>query len=631
MPTQSGLALGVVGSLDGTAFTVVGRVRYGYPRGFWDEWCIELMDGCLRWLTEDDGILSVTEPQTEDLSVETYQRLDLGRSSFLKGHNYVVREKGSAECLGLEGQLPFGAIPGEVIEYISLSAGKSRSATLEFYDGNVHVYIGEEIQLEDLNLLNQVTGSPGGPTAQFQVASTDTTRMGCFACGAPLAASPGQAECICTYCGAPNEPTQLQIDCAHCNTRFGLFAAEHLQQAQCPNCNQAFNITPSLQEQQPRVSAIQDTQSESPAINHAAAIHPFKLGQKATFDGRDYVLTGFLRNEVVEEGISYYSESFHLLSKCGAARWLDREDGHFTLTQRSAQLPEDLDLYLPRKKCEILGRSYSAFDNGVSKTCWVEGQLTYSAQIGDEASYYDFIAPPYVLTAEKTAHELEGFHGRYIPGSEVAEGFGLDAKHFETTEGVAPGQPYVESQLTKNFRTFLPFYCLYFLLIGLLSMMSGTTVATALASFSEGANQEPENLEPFEITDTPTTISLNVDTDVDNSWVFLEANLTDSNGALVHQASATISYYHGSSGGESWSEGSSDHEFLLRLNEPGTYRFSVQGESNKSTELRLTVSRDVWATRYLVFGFIGSIIIVASVFLRRSGFESKRWSHLSDD
>ena len=86
------------------------------------------------------------------------------------------------------------------------------------------------------------------------------------------------------------EQVTPQIDCQHCNTRFGLVAAEFITQAQCPKCFKGVEI-----ETQGTVANLQvftkpmEAGEVSPE-KHLAAIHPFKLGQRAKFDGKEYAL-----------------------------------------------------------------------------------------------------------------------------------------------------------------------------------------------------------------------------------------------------------------------------------------------------------------------------------------------------
>ena len=106
------------------------------------------------------------------------------------------------------------------------------------------------------------------------------------------------------------------------------------------------------------------------------------------------------------------------------------------------------------------------------------------------------------------------------------------------------------------------------------------------------------------MTDTPTTVALNLDTSVDNSWIYLDAEFLNSNDEIVHVAGQTISYYHGYEGGESWSEGSDDHQFLFRVQQPGTYRFRLTSEADRDTRVRVKIEEGIWLSRFPLFGLI---------------------------
>ena len=53
---------GATGRLLGKRFEVLGRVRYGFGGGFWDEWFLTLADGRTGWLTEDNHELALQQP-----------------------------------------------------------------------------------------------------------------------------------------------------------------------------------------------------------------------------------------------------------------------------------------------------------------------------------------------------------------------------------------------------------------------------------------------------------------------------------------------------------------------------------------------------------------------------------------
>ena len=61
----SPLQLGSTGSFGAVRFSVVGRVRWGWADGAWNEWLCDCSDGIPRWLSEAMGAFMLTEEHPE--------------------------------------------------------------------------------------------------------------------------------------------------------------------------------------------------------------------------------------------------------------------------------------------------------------------------------------------------------------------------------------------------------------------------------------------------------------------------------------------------------------------------------------------------------------------------------------
>ena len=53
--TPSPFRVGATGSIAGRGFSILGRVRYAWDGGYWDEWYVGLMNGTHAWISEDGG------------------------------------------------------------------------------------------------------------------------------------------------------------------------------------------------------------------------------------------------------------------------------------------------------------------------------------------------------------------------------------------------------------------------------------------------------------------------------------------------------------------------------------------------------------------------------------------------
>jgi hypothetical protein len=111
---------------------------------------------------------------------------------------------------------------------------------------------------------------------------------------------------------------------------------------------------------------------------------------------------------------------------------------------------------------------------------------------------------------------------------------------------------------------------------------------------------------------------------LNNAWMSVEAAVVRADGMVVHVAERSIEYYHGRSGGESWSEGSRSNSFLLKLPDPGKYTLFLRAVSafgnttraNKASHsLKLEImDRALPATRFGVAAGVCFALLVLTAF-----------------
>jgi len=139
---------GATGTLRGKRFVAEGRVRYSFGRGFWDEWHLRYADGGDGWLTEDNHELCVeTRVAGATPPSGRFDKLTVG------GVEFVVEERGEAECIGGEGELPCVAVPGTRYAYVDGSSPDGKHSVGVEYDASPPtVFVGDWLVAEDLTL-----------------------------------------------------------------------------------------------------------------------------------------------------------------------------------------------------------------------------------------------------------------------------------------------------------------------------------------------------------------------------------------------------------------------------------------------------------------------------------------------
>ncbi len=119
----------------------IGKIRYSYGRGFWEEWFLKGEKNQEFWLSIDEGDF-VLEKQTKiSLPFKSPHVVRVGR----RYGGYLATEVGEGKCVGFEGELPFAIEIGKTHKYIHLSKGGGNLVTVEFSDRVDKVFQGKWI------------------------------------------------------------------------------------------------------------------------------------------------------------------------------------------------------------------------------------------------------------------------------------------------------------------------------------------------------------------------------------------------------------------------------------------------------------------------------------------------------
>ena len=576
-PTPSPLSVGTTGRVLDRAFTVLGRVRYGWDQGYWDEWFVAFEDGASAWISEDEGNYTLEtwselhEAPAEYADVSPGSRLRLGDTE------YHVDEKNVARCEGAEGQLPFEVAIGEEVPYLDLSHDEA-FATVEYdSDGIVRTFLGRRLTLSEITI--DVAWAAGGVTADTldrtgggkRLVKTHGTsvRIQCDGCGSTL--TPPEADddrMDCPACGTSIDLTLRREICPSCDASVPLFGGAEARTAVCPSCRGQMDVSGTV----PELVARLVTDRKRPRV-------PFRLGQACVLRGKTYRIAGHIRLHEKEEGRHYYSDEF-LLHGSDGYRWLVMENGHFSLNREVAGRPrQDPKSAVAGRSFPFSGRSWRVFESGRTDIVWVDGELPWVAKVGDVSRYMDATRPPHLLSAEWTGNELEWSEAEYVPQTEIAEAFKLSPDKLPRAKGVAPHQPYGISPFRAQTRWVMLVFFFVNLLLALFMGLPDGTLLKRLHLAGDDYNGQAFLTETFDVRSVNALIKARFRADVSDSWVYLDGAVIDEDDQALIDFSQEISYYSGYEGGERWTEGSKDESMVFKLKKPGPYRFLLQGES----------------------------------------------------
>lgn len=108
-PIQIGTRLAVGGARG----EIVGRERWAYDGGFWNEWLLQFANGDAFWVAEESGIYMIMQQVEGDSDVfanldriSTAGRAAMGEKIRIDGVFYFVADIKLVRCVAVEGALP---------------------------------------------------------------------------------------------------------------------------------------------------------------------------------------------------------------------------------------------------------------------------------------------------------------------------------------------------------------------------------------------------------------------------------------------------------------------------------------------------------------------------------------------
>jgi hypothetical protein len=571
------LFMHATGKLLGRPFEVVGHLRYEYGRGGWDEWYLQLGDGGVAWLSEDERELSLEQAARIDSAPP---QLSPGQQVTIEGQAYTVREVGHATCIGGEGQLPFAILPGERYPYADLaSLDGTRFATIELEQGGAHAYAGSVLNHEQLSLDDEPPPSTVGGHEGKQIK--------CPNCDAPLELKHDRdvKTIVCAFCGAQND----------------LSGAEA------------------------RVAGINPKDFEPGFV--------FEIGQAGDLRGARYEICGRM---LYADGEGYLTREYLLFNPSAGYLWLAEENGHYVLNRPTQQAPSSNPFALHTKQSVRAGpTTFRFYEAGTVRLIYVDGALPWQAATGETSQYADLTAPPQMFCVESDGEEIEYFIGQYMRPAEVWAAFGSSGRPPSPT-GVHAAQPFTRGAVAKALMIIGAVFGV--INLGLFGWSATRGGAPLLDQTFQSTDYLAETTsQPFTVTGGQV-MAMTLQAPLRDSWIALDVGLVDSEDRVVAEADADISYYSGVEDGESWSEGSSQTTTFFKAPPPGTYKLILKASCGsglsagcRGETLAVSLRQGAILSRYflavMILGFLFSFFELTRQYL----FEKRRWGPVTED
>lgn len=390
VPTAPIATVGDRGRIAGRGFVVLGRIQLDHGSGPWDEWYVALEDGAWAWLAKAQGRVHLTFVAPATAPHESM--VQPGAKIALPGGGanvpWTVAERGVSRVVSAEGELPFAVMPGEHAYYADLVAPGDGFATIDWGAGDRApvVYVGRSYAQSDLAI-------------------------------EAAAMAPRPAESVGVQA----------LKCPNCGGPCPVFVPERAERVACPNCFASLDFDRGAfkylgQLNQPRIAPM------------------VPLGREGTLrsldgGGERVMCIGMMERGVVVEGILYTWREYLIHSEKGY-RWLMEENGHFTYLMPVSAADVGVSGRIAKHK----GRSHKLFNRARPEVRFVIGEFYWKVEVGETTSASDYVAPPYLISEERSDNEINWSAGEYVSGAEIWKAFALPGRPPHPYD-VSPSQP----------------------------------------------------------------------------------------------------------------------------------------------------------------------------------------------
>jgi hypothetical protein len=162
----SPIQLGTTLVADGRGLTIVGRVRWAWDGGSWNEWLAIAKTGEQHWLAEAAGMFMLTAERPELLDhpqVGVFaqgQAIASGEAIEVEGRQFFASDVKNVECLGSEGDLPIATQIGTRMTNIDFRSASGAVLSLQRDTRGTTAWFGDSWDLIGLRpaKLRQIDG-----------------------------------------------------------------------------------------------------------------------------------------------------------------------------------------------------------------------------------------------------------------------------------------------------------------------------------------------------------------------------------------------------------------------------------------------------------------------------------------
>lgn len=353
------------------------------------------------------------------------------------------------------------------------------------------------------------------------------------------------------------------------------------------------------------------------------------LGSRGILFDVEWEAIGYIRRQDARWG--FFWDEYLLFNPYHGFRFLIHSDYHFSFAELLTKRPA---ISADRRSITLDNNSFALFHSGVSQVKAVVGEFYWRVRLGEQCDFADFISPPQGISWEiplkSTDAEKTFSLARYVPIEQVEAAFGVS--HLPRPWTPSPIQPNRFSGILSEIWPTAITWCLGIVAAQLyfVSSCENAVVFQGSRSFTRAEAGIEQLIGEIGIEGYSKNVLIESHSPVDNSWVEVTYELESDDGSESGWASQAIEYYHGNSGGENWSEGSTRTSSVI--GDLGVQRYKIFATVDADSfsrdmaspiDLRITVDVPIWSNFFLAI--VAILALPCFLFFLERNFERHRW------
>lgn len=398
------------------------------------------------------------------------------------------------------------------------------------------------------------------------------------------------------------------ITCSVCNAAYTLRGKALTLFATCPSCKRYFSLVPWS-----------DERSEFRAKYEPA----LKPGSKGRVDGILYEVMGF----VVKQEMKYHYKwrEYLLFNPYQGYAFLSEYGGNWNIIW---PLEGDPSKGTVNRSFFYEENEYHLYQKYRAEVIYAQGEFFFDiVNLSEQATSAEYIAPPFLLSVEKSGDSLLWCQGEYLDPGEVATAFGVQESSLPPKEGRGYTQPvstnFSESALIRVTAVLI---LLAFALQMVFANLAGDDVIIDQTfDRSSASDSATFHTRSFSLPSSKQGVEVKLYAPVDNNWFYAEFALINEDTGEEYNFSHEVEYYHGYDEGK-WSEGSTHGTAFLSAVPGGKYHINIYPDfSTGLYEFNISAKTDVvfWSNFWVTLLIIA--IFPIFYFIRKRMIEAKRW------